>query len=136
MCRGSVSRQVATCGSSLRYKTEVQPLFAGLEIINRLRPISFTWKEGGARDLGLGAEEVAAVAPLLVTRNDRGEIEGVKYAQLSAVLINAIKEQQEQLQQQQSRIERQQKQLERQQSQNEDLKKLVCLTHPNAEVCK
>ncbi|MBA3323605.1 MAG: hypothetical protein H0T45_19460, partial [Pyrinomonadaceae bacterium] len=75
-----------------------------------------------ARDLGLGAEEVAAVEPLLVTRNDRGEIEGVKYAQLNVVLINAVKEQQTQIEQQQKQIE--------------SLKQIVCLAHPDAEVCK
>ena len=63
----------------------------------RLRPISFTWKEDGTRDLGLGAEEVARVEPLLTFRNKRGQIEGVKYNQVSAVLINAVKEQQQQI---------------------------------------
>ncbi|MGQ0763826.1 MAG: hypothetical protein ACT4OT_17670, partial [Acidobacteriota bacterium] len=54
-------------------------------------------KEGGMRDVGLGAEEVEQVAPLLIFRNDKGEIEGVKYNQLTAVLINAIKEQQKEI---------------------------------------
>src|SRR5205814_1414063 len=88
MCRGSVSRQVATCGSSLRYKTAIQPFLGGLDLINRLRPISFTWKSSGASDLGLGAEDVAAVEPLLVTHNEKGEVEGVKYDKLSDVFIN------------------------------------------------
>ena len=75
-----------------------------MEILNRLRPISFTWKANGSRDFGLGAEGVAKVEPLLVTHNDKGEIEGVKYDRLNVVLINAVKEQQQ-------RIERQQKQI-------------------------
>ena len=49
------------------------------------------------RDIGLGAEEVEQIEPLLTFRNDKGEIEGVKYNQLSAVFINAIKEQQNQI---------------------------------------
>ena len=44
----------------------------------------------------LAAEDVAAVE-LLVTKNDKGEIEGVKYDRLTAVLINAIKEQQKEI---------------------------------------
>ena len=67
--------------------------------------------------------------PLLVTHNRQGEIEGVKYDQLDVVLINAIKQQQQQIEQQQDR-------LKQQQSQIEGLKKLVCLDHPNADVCK
>jgi hypothetical protein len=97
LCRNSVFRTVATCGSSLRYKERIAPYNAGLELVNLLRPISFAWKTGGRRDLGLGAEEVAKVEPLLVTRNDKGEIEGVKYAQLNVILINAVKEQQAQI---------------------------------------
>ncbi len=56
------------------------------------------------RDVGLGAEEVERVEPLLTFRNKEGEIEGVKYNQLSAVLVNAIKEQQQQIRELQSQI--------------------------------
>src|SRR6266542_646441 len=98
------SNRIAPCSSSLRYKPRIQPFLGGLNIINRLRPISFTWRDGGMRDVGLGAEEVERVEPLLTFRNKEGEIEGVKYNQLSAVLVNAIKEQQQQIRELQSQI--------------------------------
>jgi Chaperone of endosialidase len=107
---------IGTCSSSLRYKTSVAPFLGGLAIINRLRPISFAWKQNHVKDIGLGAEEVEKVEPLLTFRNDKGEIEGVKYNQLSAVFINAFKEQQAQISHQQEQIERQQEQLREQQS--------------------
>lgn len=88
---------IAACSSSLRYKSQVQTFYGGLNLINRLRPISFEWKQNHVRDIGLAAEEVNKVEPLLTFRNDKGEIEGVKYNQLSAVFINAIKEQQAQI---------------------------------------
>jgi hypothetical protein len=97
LCVNSSPAQVATCSSSLRYKTNIASFAGGLDIINRLRPISFTWKQDGKKDIGLGAEEVAQVAPLLTFKNDKGEIEGVKYNQLSAVFINAFKQQQAQI---------------------------------------
>jgi hypothetical protein len=121
LCLNSSSR-VGPCSSSLRYKTQVQQFLGGLSILNRLRPITFTWKDGGMRDLGLGAEEVERIEPLLTFRNKQGELEGVKYNQLNVVLINAIKEQQEQIKQQQRQIE--------------GLKWLVCRNHRNANVCK
>ena len=96
---------IAFCSSSLRYKTDVQSFLGGLDIISRLRPITFKWKEGGIRDLGFGAEEVEKVEPLLTFRNPKGEIEGVRYSQISAVLVNAIKEQQTQIAAQQNQIE-------------------------------
>jgi hypothetical protein len=94
------------CGaSSLRLKTNVHPFLDGLDIVRRLRPISFNWKKGGAKDIGLGAEDVAKVAPSLTLINGKGEAEGVKYERLNIVLINAIKEQQEQIVRQQLQIE-------------------------------
>ena len=60
-------------------------------------------------------EDVEKVEPLLTFRNHQGQIEGVKYSQLNVVLINAVKQQQRQI---------------------EALKKLVCADHPYADVCK
>ena len=104
----NASSQISNCSSSLRYKTSVEPFTGGLNLLTRLRPISFDWKEGGARDIGLAAEEVAQVEPLLTFRNDHGEIEGVKYNQLAAVFVNAIQEQQAQIQQQHEQMASQQ----------------------------
>jgi hypothetical protein len=112
LCRNnSDSGELATCSSSLRYKTDVRPFLGGLDIVERLRPIAFTWKQGGSRDIGLGAEEVQKVEPLLTFRNDKGEIEGVKYNQLSAVFVNAFVEQQEQIRQQHELVAQQQSQI-------------------------
>ena len=120
LCRNA-NEQISTCSSSLRYKTNLAPFHEGLNLVNRLSPISFTWKDGGMRDLGLGAEDVAAVEPLLVIRNDKGEVEGVKYDRLTLVLLNAVKEQQE-------LINKQQQQLDA-------LRKLVCQSNPNTDAC-
>jgi hypothetical protein len=122
LCQNSTSKIIGTCSSSLRYKTGVQPFLGGLDIVQRLRPITFNWKDGGMHDVGFGAEEVERIEPLLTTRNDKGEIEGVKYGQVTTVLVNAVKEQQQ-------IIEKQQRQLEA-------LKKLVCSSHPQADVCE
>jgi hypothetical protein len=108
--------------SSAANKTDVRLFAGGLEIVKRLKPVSFKWKTNGASEIGLNAEDVAEVAPSLVTRNDKGEIEDVKESGLNVLLINAVKQQQQQ-------IEAQQKQIEA-------LKKLVCAANPNAEICK
>lgn len=52
------------------------------------------WKESGLGGIGLGAEDVAKIEPRFTFKNGNGEVEGVKYGELNAVLINAIKEQQ------------------------------------------
>jgi hypothetical protein len=123
------SNRLALCSSSLRYKTAVLPFLRGLNIINRLHPIAFTWKDNGVRDLGLGAEEVERIEPLLTFRNKQGEIEGVKYNQLSAVFVNAFKEQQQQ-------IEALQQQLRQQHSEVVALTRSLCRNHRHSAVCR
>src|SRR6266568_2629224 len=130
LCRnGFLLNEIATCSSSLRYKTNLAPYRGGMDVINRLRPITFDWKLGGMHDLGFGAEDVEKIDPLLVTYNDKGQVEGVKYDRISAVLVNALNEQQ-------ARIESQQQTITRQQHEIEALKRLVCSDHPAAELCK
>jgi hypothetical protein len=97
LCRNAALVIAVCTSSSLRYKQQIASFGGGLDLVRRFRPISFTWKSDGSRDLGLGAEDVAKVEPLLVTHNDKGEIEGVRYDRLNVVLINAIKQQQEQI---------------------------------------
>src|ERR1044072_5597169 len=98
-------------------------------MVKQLRPITFDWKDGGGHDLGFGAEEVAKVSDLLVIHNKQGQVEGVKYDRISAVLVNAVKEQQQE-------IELQSKIIERQQSELDALKTYICTQNPSAVICK
>ncbi len=118
--------------SSTRYKTAMEPFSGGLDLINRLKPITFSWKEGGERDFGLNAEDVAEVEPLLVTRNAKGEVEDVKHENMLVVFINAFKQQQAQIKSLQQEIET----LKRRQQELDALKALVCADRPDASICK
>ena len=122
-------RIAANCSSSIRYKKDVETFTPGLDLVKRLRPVAFTWKSSNQRDLGFVAEEVNAVEPLMTTYNDKGEVEGVKYDRISAALVNAVNEQQDEIKQQKEIIERQQKQIDA-------LMKLVCATNAAADVCR
>ena len=103
VCRNA-SNILSMCSSSLRYKQNIDQFPSGLSLISRLRPIKFDWKADGKHDLGLGAEDVEKIEPLLVTYNKNGQVEGVKYDRIGVVLINAVKEQQAQIEQQQKQI--------------------------------
>ncbi len=92
-----IDKEIATCSSSLRYKSNIETLSLGLETITQLHPVTFEWKGTSDPDLGFVAEEVDQVTPLLTSRNAAGEIEGVKYDRISAVLVNAVQEQQKQI---------------------------------------
>src|SRR5262249_33209985 len=115
---------ILQCGaSSLRWKQNIQSFRSGLDVIRRLHPISFVWKEDGRADFGLGAEDVAKIAPNLVFTNETGEVEGVKYEKLNILLINAVKEQQQKIEAQQRQIKSQQQKLNQQQQEIVAIKK-------------
>lgn len=128
LCRNNLGA-IAFCSSSRRYKTNVEPYQDGLNLINRLKPVSFNWKTTDQADIGLIAEEVAEVEPRLAYKNPNGEVEGVSYSQMSVVLINAVKEQQTQIE----RLREQNKQLRQQ---FEQLIKTVCAVSREAEICQ
>jgi hypothetical protein len=75
---GHSGRRHCGAGSSLRFKTNVHPFVSGLDIVRRLRPITFNWKQDGRPDIGLGAEDVAKVAPSFTFTDSKGEVTGVK----------------------------------------------------------
>jgi len=132
LCRNSTTHEISACSSSLRYKDHLAPFTSGFDLIDKLRPITFNWKQSGERDLGLAAEEVAVIEPLLVTYNDKGQVEGVKYDRINVVLVNAIKQQQARIEAQQREIQA----LKERQHEFDSLKRLVCLDHPAAALCK
>jgi hypothetical protein len=91
LCRNA-SNQVASCSSSARYKEDIADLDLGLAAVSALRPVAYRWRASGAADLGFVAEEVAALDERLIVRNEHGEVEGVRYDRLSAVLAGAVQE--------------------------------------------
>lgn len=142
LCR-NLSLEIASCSSSIRYKRNIHSFVSGLDLVNRLRPVTYDWKSDGKADMGLIAEEVAEVEPLLVTHNEKGEVEGVKYDRISVVLINTVKEQQAQIEELRTQISAQttsdqklQEQVRKQQAEIDALKELVCSQNKDAKVCK
>jgi len=109
--------------SDERYKTNIQPLSAGLDAVMSLKPISYAWKSeslrlGTGTNYGFRAQELNATLPDVVihsqtpTDKETGKLTaeysdtyGVKYAELTPVLVKAIQEQQLMIQQLQQRIQ-------------------------------
>jgi hypothetical protein len=92
--------------SDARMKTDIQPLQYGLKEILQLQPVRFTWKDDAAGDqkIGLIAQQVQGIVPEVVSGNAQKEVLGMNYAGLIPVLINAVKEQQKQIDDIQRRI--------------------------------
>ena len=98
--------QLGTLVSSARYKQDIEPLGEQSEKLQQLRPVTFHYKQApqGPLQYGLIAEEVAKVYPELVTRNAKGEIEGIRYEELTPMLLNELQHQQQEQAQQRQEI--------------------------------
>jgi hypothetical protein len=83
--------------SDRRLKTNIVNIEDGLKIVEKLQGVRFNWKEDaeGKRRIGLIAQDVEKVVPELTFTNPVDGYMGINYAELSAVLIEAVKEQQQ-----------------------------------------
>ena len=92
--------------SDLRLKTNINNITRALEKVKKLQGVSFEWKDpatfGKGLKIGLIAQEVEKVLPEVVSV---GETYGLDYASISALLIEAIKDQQYIIDKQQEEIE-------------------------------
>ena len=98
--------------SDIRLKENIQPLENSLEKILQLQGVSFSWKSDEApyyakvrdKEVGLIAQEVENIVPEVIGNkivfdiNDKGaEFKSINYGNLVALLIEAVKEQQKQI---------------------------------------
>jgi hypothetical protein len=86
-----------TENSSIRYKDNIETVKYGLDKVLQMRGVTYTKKDTGLQELGLIAEEINEILPEVVLKNEEGEPDSVSYGRITAVLIEAIKEQQKQI---------------------------------------
>lgn len=95
--------------SDKKLKKNIKPITSALEKIAKLEGVMFTWKESKVDDMGLVAQNVEAVFPNMVSINKTTGMRGVKYGNLVAPLIEAVKEEKEIVEKQGARIDAQEK---------------------------
>ena len=92
--------------SSIRWKENIHPVGNALNKVLKLNGVYFDWKEGytnpftgGKKSLGFIAEEVGKVFPEIVSydKDGSGNAAAIDYDKLTAVLVEAVKEQQLQI---------------------------------------
>jgi hypothetical protein len=81
--------------SSERFKTDVAPMGASTTGLEKLRPVRYHFKHdmNGTQYYGLIAEEVAKIYPELVVHGPNGRVDGVRYDELSPMLLNVVQQQ-------------------------------------------
>ncbi len=100
--------QLGTVSSSRRFKKEIKPMDTASEAILALKPVTFQYKSDKTNrpEFGLIAEEVAAVNPDLVVRDENGEIYTVRYEAVNAMLLNEFLKEHRKNEEQQATIAR------------------------------
>ena len=84
--------------SSRRWKTNIHPVENALNKVERLRGVSYDLKDSGKHEIGVIAEEVGQVVPEVVSYEQNGkDATGVDYSRLTALLIEAVKQQQREI---------------------------------------
>ena len=90
-----------TTNSDIRIKKNIRDTRYGLFTVMQLRPVEYTLISSDLKQVGFIAQEVNKLVPEVVTGTEgdleKGEILGITYANLVAVLTKAIQEQQKQI---------------------------------------
>ena len=106
---------VAFSSSDIRFKENVTPIQDALFKVQQLQGVEFDWKkltkeekktlhDNEGHDVGVIAQEVEKVLPEVVQTRESG-YKAVKYEKIIPLLIEGIKEQQEQIEQLKKEVE-------------------------------
>ena len=117
---GDITAFSTTVASDKRLKTNIIPITNSLEKIQKLKPVEFDWLVNKDKhEYGLIAQEVEQVVPEIVVENKAlgetkkflNDLDGtdtfktVDYSKINVLLIDAVKEQQEQIKELRKEIE-------------------------------
>jgi hypothetical protein len=78
--------------SDISLKENICTFENAMDVVAGLRGVRFTWKKNGIKTVGLIAQEVEKVLPELIGTNADTGLKSVSYANMVAVLIEAVKE--------------------------------------------
>ena len=97
---GNLEAQSVATTSDQRFKRDIEPLENALSIITQMNPVKYNWNEsptfhGREKEIGFLAQELEKVLPNVVKTTDH---KMVSYGNITAVLVGAIQELQQEIQ--------------------------------------
>ena len=100
--KGDVVAYQSTNMSDVRLKKDIKPITDALDKVKKLNGVNFTWKKDNKKSIGFVAQEIEKVLPELVKTtpaidNPEKQYKSVNYSNVVAVLVEAIKDQQKQI---------------------------------------
>jgi len=116
--------------SDIRFKKDIKPIIGALEMVVNMTGVYFSWDQNNEaqkpfkddRQVGFIAQELEKVVPEVVATSERGYM-SVNYGKISAILLEAIKEQQTEIENQNAENDRLNQKLEDQDTVISDLLK-------------
>ena len=90
--------------SSIRYKKNISPLESSISSVRDMNPVRFEYKQNNRQDIGFIAEEMDKIYPTIVSKNMNGDIEGIQYPKITAILTKALQEALQKIDQLEGRI--------------------------------
>ena len=101
-CAGNITGYYSAAYSDENLKTNIKTLDNALKKVLKLRGVEFDYIKNGVHNIGFIAQEVEKIIPELVLGDDP---KSVAYGNITAMLVEAIKEQQEIIVDLQNRLE-------------------------------
>jgi len=97
LATGNVTALQFTSTSDRNQKKNITPIKDAINIVNQLEGVRFNWVESNKPSIGVIAQDIERILPEVVETNQNGT-KSVLYGNIIGVLIEAIKEQQIQIQ--------------------------------------
>lgn len=93
LVKGDITAFSTIIPSDIRLKKDIKEITNGLEIINKLRPVSFKWKKNNKESIGFIAQEIELILPHFVknTKLDGISIKTIKQDKLIPYIVDSIK---------------------------------------------
>jgi len=78
-------------------KKDIIQIQSGKNIITRLNPVKYAWKDSNIKDVGFLAQEVETLIPYIVDTDDATGLKTMDYTRLIPFLVKALQEQNEEI---------------------------------------
>ena len=94
---GTVKANAFITYSDETLKHDIATLENPLDKVLSMRGVSYTWNSDSKADIGFIAQEIQEIVPEVVYKAGNQDTLGIDYASMTALLVEAVKEQQEQI---------------------------------------
>ena len=96
-CNGDLKHGGSIISSDIAYKSDIVDIPYGLDIIDKLKPKEYTADYDNKRHIGLIAQDVKKLLPDLDVASGKEGTLGLRYEELTAILIKSIQELKEEI---------------------------------------